>query len=60
MSYLSNYLPEDIFSHFIHGKVMDSVKEEKSELRFRNSSNIQIEKKPCPCMANKVKDTPSS
>lgn len=60
MTYLSNYLPEDIFSYFIHGKVMNDVKEQGSQLQFRNSSDIQIEKKPCSCMNSKVKEIPSS
>lgn len=33
---------------------------QNSNIHFRNSSDIQLGKKPCPCMANKVKDTPSS
>ena len=32
----------------------------KNDIEFRNSSDIQIEKKPCPCMANKVKEIASS
>lgn len=32
----------------------------KPEIEFRNSSNIQIKKKSCGCMTNKVKEIPSS
>ena len=32
----------------------------KPEIQFRNSSDIKLERKPCGCMANKVKPPESS
>jgi hypothetical protein len=34
--------------------------QEKKTPQFRNSGEIVIKKKPCPCMNNKIKQTPSS
>lgn len=51
-------MPEDDFSYLMHGKVPNIKKEES--LKFRDSSVQKIEKKPCPCMAKKVKESPSS
>jgi hypothetical protein len=58
MSYLSNLMPEDDFSYLMHGKVLNIKKEEP--LKFRDSSVQKIERKPCPCIANKVKENSSS
>jgi hypothetical protein len=55
MTYLSNYMPEELFE-----TLFTSKEEKKNEIQFRDSSNIQIERKPCGCMANKVKQPESS
>lgn len=48
-------MPEEFFEMLFPNK-----SNEKNDIEFRNSSDIQIEKKPCPCMNNKIKQTPSS
>lgn len=64
MSYLSNYMSEYLFSKLIHEKVIEdeqiSSKINNEKLQFRTSSNIEIQKNPCPCINNKIKETPSS
>lgn len=51
-------MPEDDFSYLMHGKVPNIKKEEPP--KFRDSSVQKVEKNPCPCMSNKIKETPSS
>lgn len=58
MDYISDLLPEEIFKSMIHGKF--KIKKNENKIEFRNSSAIELNKKPCPCMANKVKESPSS
>jgi hypothetical protein len=53
MTYLSNYMPEEIFSHLIHGKVMEEEIEKKDQPQFRDGSTMNIKQSPCPCMNNK-------
>lgn len=53
MDYISNYLPEDIKSNLF-------AKDKKENTEFRESSKIQIEKKPCGCMSSNVKENSSS
>lgn len=33
---------------------------EKSSLQFRDGGSVRLEKQPCSCMANKIKQNPSS
>lgn len=60
MSYLSNYMPEHIFSQLIHGKVIEEKTKENSDIQFRDQSKLEIKRKPCGCMNNKIKEIPSS
>jgi len=62
MYYLSDYLPQDVFTQIVHGneKIKEISDENKKIIQFRDSSNIRLEKKPCPCMANKIKPPESS
>lgn len=50
-------MPEEIFEFLFSNKKNKEIKE---EVKFRNNSTIEIQKKPCPCMAKKVKESPSS
>jgi hypothetical protein len=47
MSYLSNHMPEEMFEFLFSKKQKTEIKE---EVKFRENSKIEIEKKPCPCM----------
>lgn len=63
MTYLSQHLPNDVFlENFDKLRKLNktNIKVENNPVQFRSSSDIVLEKKPCPCMANKVKQTPSS
>jgi|APGre2960657373_1045057.scaffolds.fasta_scaffold184590_2 hypothetical protein len=53
--YLSNYLPEDLFEMIFSDK-----QNQKQQIEFRSSSEIELEKKPCGCMGNKIKKPESS
>ncbi len=55
MSYLSNYMPEEIYL-----KIFSNNEPKKAEIQFRDSSVIEIERKPCGCVANKIKQPESS
>ena len=68
MAYISNFLPSDfdkLAPHLLRQNEileMERRKKEKEDkmIEFRNSSDIQLEKKPCPCMANNIKSPESS
>jgi hypothetical protein len=59
MHYISEHLPQYIFKFLVHGE-QKTEKPTNKVIQFRNSSDIQLEKKPCPCMANKIKPPESS
>lgn len=56
----SDVLPTGKSSHFQEKNSSNIQFRNSSDPLFRNSSDIKIEKKPCGCMANKIKETPSS
>ncbi len=65
MAYISNYLPQHLYPlkpHLLTPEDEIKLNEEKKkkEIKFRNASDVKIEKKPCPCMANKIKPPESS
>lgn len=55
MHYISEYLPSQLMNDYF-----PELKIEDKQIKFRESSDIQLEKKPCPCMTNKTKELPSS
>lgn len=69
MAYFSSFVPAHL-KHF-NPVILDAKEsfefykkfneeKKKENIEFRNNSDIKIQKKPCPCMANKIKQTPSS
>lgn len=64
MAYISNFMPEELFSQLIHGEVIDYNKDflniENKNVQFRNQSNVKVTVSPCGCMGNNTTQTSSS
>jgi hypothetical protein len=68
MAYISNYLPSyfnKFDPHMLTEEEKLVMKKRKKEIedkkiKFRDSSDTPVQKKPCGCMANQVKQPESS